>query len=109
MLEKIVNFSMNTFFPLKWKTTVSNEPSQINQRLKRVIRDRQKALARRDMQCRALNYESKVKHSKECRPAAWWKEVRKLSGLSATEQSSVLQHIDCREESSPHSLANSIN
>ena len=52
------------------------------------IGDRQKALARGDItkfrslknhinrerkRCRALYYESKVKHLKERHPAAWWK------------------------------------
>ena len=49
MLEKIVNFGMDTLLPLKWKTIVSNEPVWISQRLKRMIRDRKKALARGDI------------------------------------------------------------
>ena len=48
-LEKIVNFSMDTLLPLKRNIIVSNEPAWINKRLKRMIRDRQKALAREDI------------------------------------------------------------
>ena len=47
--------------------------------------------------CRSKFYEEKGKHLKDCKPALWWKEVKRLSGFSsaATADSLVdrLQHL----------------
>ena len=64
--------------------------------------------------CREKYYESKVEHLKDCKPALWWKEVKKLSGMSAADsnQASMLLHIDCGQGEAPVSntvLANVIN
>ena len=32
--------------------------------------------------CRAQYYESKVNHLKDCKPSVWWKEIKRLSGMS---------------------------
>lgn len=98
ILGKVVNTGMDILLPIMSKTIVVNEPSWVNQSLKKMIRARQKALARGDMDyfrflrnhvnrerkvCRAKYYDSKVKHLRNCKPATWWKEVKKLSGMSA--------------------------
>ena len=33
--------------------------------------------------CRAHYYESKVNHLKDCKPSVWWKEIKRLSGMSS--------------------------
>ena len=43
-------------------------------------------------------YDSKVSQLKECKPSAWWKEVKKLSGMSSAVRDSdelmrSLQHV----------------
>ena len=70
----------------------------MSQSLKQLIRRRQRALNQSDQSifralrnqvnrerktCRAKFYKSKVEHLKNCSPAAWWKEVKKLSGMAA--------------------------
>ncbi|KAK2563987.1 hypothetical protein P5673_012191 [Acropora cervicornis] len=32
--------------------------------------------------CRAKYYEAKVSNLKKCKPSVWWKEVKKLSGMT---------------------------
>ena len=60
--------------------------------------------------CRAKYYEAKVSHLRECKPSVWWKEVKKLSGMSPASEtrnntSKLLQHLGF----SPGALANYIN
>ena len=38
--------------------------------------------------CRQLYYDSKVSQLKECKPSAWWNEVKKLSGMSSAVRDS---------------------
>ena len=62
--------------------------------------------------CRAKYFQAKVEHLKECKPSAWWNEVKKLSGcsLAFTERSYVtksLQHL--YGPSDDATLANIIN
>lgn len=60
--------------------------------------------------CRAKYYEAKVSHLRECKSSVWWKEVKKLSGLSPASETrantnKLLQHLGF----SPGVLANYIN
>ena len=62
--------------------------------------------------CRQRYYDSKVSQLKDCKPSAWWKEV-KLSGMSSAVRDSdelmrSLQHIS-EESLSASNLANLIN
>ena len=63
--------------------------------------------------CRQRYYDSKVSQLKECKPSAWWKEVKKLSGMSSAVRDSdelmrSLRHIS-EESLSASDLANLIN
>ena len=84
--------------PMKSETVVSNEPPWITSSLRNLIKLRQNALKcgnsvefkrlrnlinRGRKQCRAKYYEAKVKHLKDCKPADWWKDVKKLSGMKS--------------------------
>jgi hypothetical protein len=132
LLELIINTGMDRLLPLKSKTIVTSEPPWINQSLKCLIRKRQKALDQEDevlfrtlrnrvncerKMCRAKYFKSKVEHLMECKPASWWKEVKKLSGMttvnsSQTDLISTLQHIGCDQGEGTVSnsvLANVIN
>ena len=33
--------------------------------------------------CRAKYYEASVQHLRQCKPSAWWKEVKRLSGMKS--------------------------
>ena len=88
----------DTLLPLKSKLNVSNDLPWISQSLKKLIRHRQAALARGDetlfkslrnqvnrehKSCRGKFYSSKVEYLKTCSRAEWWKEAKKLSGISS--------------------------
>ena len=128
MFKKIVNTGMNTLLPMKSKTIIINEPPWLNKNLKKMIRARQKALSSGDMatcrslrnrvnrerkSCRSKYYDSRVKQPKENDPSGWWKEIKKLSGMSAVTRDStlsILQHTPCGPaEPTPPNIANVIN
>ena len=128
MLEKIVITGMNSLLPMKRKTIITSEPPWLNENLKKLIRARQEALSLGDMatfrllrnqvnrerkSSRAKYYDSRVKQLKECDPSGWWKEIKKLSGMSAVSRDStvsILQHEICDPvEPTPVNIANVIN
>ena len=128
MLEKIVITGMNSLLPMKRKTIITSEPPWLNENLKKLIRVRQEALSLGDMatfrllrnqvnrerkSSRAKYYDSRVKQLKGCDPSGWWKEIKKLSGMSAVSRDitvSILQHAICDPvEPTPVNIANVIN
>ena len=130
MLESIINYWLDTLLPLKSKLNVSNDPAWISQSLKKLIRRRQVALASGDetlfkslrnqvnrerKSCRRRFYSSKVEYLKTCSRAEWWKEAKKLSGISSqlcVDPISLFRNLDCGSENNPtelESLANMIN
>lgn len=112
---------------MRTKIIHSNEPPWINHALKGLIKRRQKALAQENLPlfrllrnrvnrerktCRGKYYEAKIAHLKECKPSVWWKEVKKLSGMSSASRHSddfakSLHHINA--SSNKQDLANTIN
>ncbi|PFX11873.1 hypothetical protein AWC38_SpisGene24261 [Stylophora pistillata] len=127
LLEQIIKTGLDHILPTQSRRVHSTEPPWITSTLKDLIQARQRALSRGDNQqfrelrnrvnrerkaCRAKYFQAKVEHLKECRPSAWWDEIKKLSGSSPafTERSYVtksLQHL--YEPSDDISLANTIN
>ena len=128
MLETIINTGLDIIISLRCKAIHSNEPPWINPALKYLIKRRQKALAhdnlplfrllrnrvnRERKTCRGKYYRAKIAHLKEFESAVWWKEVKKLSGMSSAFchpddfTKTLIHHID----TSPNKqdLANSIN
>ena len=102
MLETIINIGLEFILPLRKITVLSNEPPWVTSSLKDLIKRRQMALNRGDTQefkylrnqvnrarkvCRAKYYEAKVKHLKEGKASKWWKEVKKLSGMTSVYSS----------------------
>lgn len=104
---------LERILPIQSRRVHSTEPPWITSTLKELIQARQRALSRGDNQhfrefrnrvnrerkaCRAKYFQAKGEHLKECKPSAWWTEVKKLSGSSPafTERSYVttsLQHL----------------
>ena len=97
LLLKIVKTGNDAISPLQSKFIHITEPPWINSSLKSLIRKRQSALNQGDLKefhhlrnrvnperkiCRAKYYEWKVEHLKESSSSSWWKEVKKLSGVS---------------------------
>jgi hypothetical protein len=118
----------DTLLPLKSKLNVSNDPPWISQSLKKIIRDRQAALARGDdtlfkslrnqvnrerKSCRGKFYSSKVEYLKTCSREEWWKEAKKLSSSQVrVDTISLLRNLDCGSENNPtelEDLSNMIN
>ena len=113
LLEQIITTGLDRILPIQSRRVHSTEPPWITSTLKELIQARQHGLSRGDDQqfreirnrvnrerkaCRAKYFQAKVEHLKECKPSAWWNEVKKLSGCSPafTERSYVtksLQHL----------------
>ena len=129
-MQTVVQTGLDIVAPIRTKAIHVTEPPWINQRLKSLIKKRQRALNSGDQAkfCRLRNlvnrerkasrgkyYSNKVEHLKECSPAKWWTEVKKLSGMSkatSAEDNIIksLKHL-CVEDTGEDvdTLANSIN
>ncbi|XP_068749281.1 uncharacterized protein [Montipora capricornis] len=126
--QSIIQHGLDSVLPLRSKTIHSRDPPWVNSALKDLIKRRQRALAENNQPmfrflrnrvnrerkiCRQRYYDSKVSQLKECKPSAWWNEVKKLSGMSSAVRDSnelmrSLQHIS-EEPLSALDLANLIN
>ena len=127
LFEEIVKTGLDHIIPLRSKTIHLSKPPWMNSTLKRLIRSRQIALAqgnhdefrrlrnrvnRERKTCRSKYYHAKVQHLKESKPSLWWKEVKKLSGMTPTAGTrddlvNLLQHLELNASSTD--LANMIN
>ena len=120
MLEHIINFGLDFLLPIKKTILINNEPPWMTKSLKQLIHRRGKALDdldsfkklrnqvnRERKSCRKRFYRNKVEHLKSCSPATWWKEIKKLSGVSSPVPShedmmSILHNIDKESLPSDH-------
>ena len=127
-LQDFVQCGLDSILPVQSKSIHSTDPPWVNPALKDLIRRRQMALAENNQPmfrslrnrvnrerkiCRARYFDAKVSHLKECKPSNWWKEVKKLSGMSSAVRDSgelmrSLQHINS-ESSCASDLSNLIN
>jgi hypothetical protein len=128
LLEIIVKTGLDLILPLRLKTVHLNDPPWFSSTLKNLIKRHQRALTKGDSSefhilknhvncerkiCRARYYEAKVAYLKDCKPSSWWKEIKKLSGMSPVSGGrndnilESLQHID--GVSNAKDLANVIN
>ena len=128
MLRTIVQTGRDLVAPVKTKTTYTTEPPWINRKIKSLIKRRQRSLAlgnrdeyrrlrncvnRERKACRAKYYDHQVEHLKKCSPARWWKEVKKLSGISKASigKDSIiksLKHLE-GEDATDNALADRVN
>ena len=132
IFELIIKTGLDVLLPTKSKVKVSNEPPWMTQALRSLIHRRQKALASGDLtmfrslrnqvnrerkSLRAKFYEKRVKHLKSCAPATWWREVKRLCGMSeqvSDRENTIamlhnLEDIPDSLSSNPGNLANLIN
>ena len=130
MLQTILQTGLDIILPLKSKTVYPNEPPWINSTLKKLIKKRQRALNQGDhaefnflrnrvnrerKMCRSKYYECRVHHLKECSPAVWWAEIKRLGGVansSGTRNNvlkSIQHHLEGVSDLSPIDLANHVN
>ena len=95
--EMIINTGLDAIAPTKEKVIITNEPPWVSSSFKNLIRNRQKAFTQGDRMAfrklrnqvnrerknlRAKYYDAKVKQLGSCAPATWWKEIKRLSGIS---------------------------
>jgi hypothetical protein len=129
LFQTIINNGLDSIIPLLNKTVRLNEPPWMNTTMKVLIRKRQKAIKqkrttefkrlrnqinRQIKKCRAKCYENSVHHLKQCKPSAWWKEVKKLGGMNVIVGISdkivkALRPRDDPSSSDKRDLANEIN
>ena len=134
-ISLLPSLSKDTLLPVRTKVKCVNDPPWISLKLKQPIRQRQKNLKqgnfitfrrlrnevnRERKSCRSKFYDAKVKELKESAPNRWWKEVKKLSGMSDQvadpgDVTSLLRNLETDSEdltsidSNPIQLANLIN
>ena len=112
--QSIIQYGLDSVLPMRSKIIHSSDPPWVNPALKDLIRRRQRALVennqplfrllrnrvnRERKTCRAQYYDTKVSQLKECKPSSWWKEVKKLCGMSSAVRDSgelmrSLQHLN---------------
>ena len=128
LLEELIKTGLDTVLPLRSKTVQLNEPPWVNSTLKNLITKRQTALTqgktlefrqlrnrvnRERKICRAKYYEAKIDHLKTCKPSVWWREIKKISGMTPAsttcDMSKSLRHIADSPDASTSDLANTIN
>lgn len=126
-LTEIITSGLNYIMPEKSISLHCNDPPWINEDLKRLIKQRQRAFScgnattfkfyrnkvnRVRKACRASFYTSKVEHLKQLKPKEWWREVKRISGMisfsKTTNISSQLQ-VENTDHLSSTELANFIN
>lgn len=113
LFENIIKTDLDFIIPLRSKTIHRSEPPWMTEKLKNLIKRRQCALTKGNMDtfrslrnyvnrerkiCRAKYYEAEVSHLKECKPSVLWKVVKKLSGMTPAsetrdETSKLMQHL----------------
>ena len=101
-METILTVLLDYILPLRSVKTWSNEPPWMTPELSSLIKKRQIALRqgntvqfkylrnrvnRKRKSCRAKYYAKSVQHLKQCKPSAWWDEVKKLSGSKSVYKS----------------------
>ena len=65
--------------------------------------------------CRSKYYECRVQHLKECSPAVWWAEIKRLGGVTNSSGTmnnvlkSIQHHLEGVSDLSPIDLANHVN
>lgn len=108
LLLTIVKTGLDAITLLQSKVVHITEPPWINYSLKNLIRERQSELNQGNLEgfrrlrnrvnrerkiCRTNHYQRKVEHFKNRSSSSWWKNVKKLSGVSkpGTEDCNILK------------------
>ena len=86
-------------FEKSYKKTTESPRSRKSTAVSRLLRNK---VNRERKTCRAKYYEAKVNYLKECKPSMWWKEVKKLSGMSSfsKDEDNVIKSLQLIEPSS---------
>ena len=122
--EMIINNGLDAIAPIREKVIITNESPWGSSSFKKLIRNRQKAFTQGDLmtfrklrnqvnrerkKLRAKYYDVKVKQLGNCAAATWWKEIKRLSGISEhvtrrDDTVSMLSNIERNSDLSPYSV-----
>ena len=112
--------------PIKTRTIHNNDAPWISDKLKRSIKNRQRALQSGNSiefkyyrnvvnmerkKCKSSYYDCKIKNLKHVKPRNWWSAVKKISGMDTITKSDLLSNlqIDDLANLSDIEVANKIN
>ena len=124
--NQIVSDSLNLIMPIKTRTIHNNDAPWMSDKLKRSIKNRQRALQSGNSiefkyyrnvvnmerkKCKSSYYDCKIKNLKHVKPKNWWSAVKKISGMDTITKSDLLSNlqIDDLDNLSDIEVANKIN
>ena len=128
-IEMIINTGLDAIAPTKENVIITNEPPWVSSSFKKLIRNRQKAFTQGDFMAfrklrnqvnrdkkkvHAKNYDAKVEQLGSCAPPTWWKEIKRLSGITEHvsrrhDTVSMLSNIECNSDPNSPSEAELAN
>ena len=124
--NQIVSDSLNLIMPIKTRTIHNNDAPWMSDKLKRSIKNRQRALQSGNSiefkyyrnvvnmerkKCKSSYHDCKIKNLKHVKPKNWWSAVKKISGMDTITKSDLLCNlqIDDLYNLSDIEVANKIN
>ena len=124
--NKIILDSLNFIMPVKIRIVHNNDAPWMSDKLKRLIKKRQRALQSGNRsefkyyrnvvnmerkKCKAAYYDNKIKNLKHVKPRNWWSAVKKISGMDTIIGSDLLSnlHVDDLNNLSDLQVGNKIN
>ncbi|CAB4016222.1 Hypothetical predicted protein [Paramuricea clavata] len=124
--NKIVSDSLNLIMPIKIRTIHNNDAPWMSDKLKRSIKNRQRALQSGNSiefkyyrnvvnmerkKCKSSYYDCKIKNLKHVKPRNWWSAVKKISGMNTITKPDLRSNlqIDDLDNLSDIEVANKIN
>ena len=127
LFADLISIGLDNIMPLKTFKLHINDQPWVTAEFKKLIKLRQRAFAKGDKDlfhvyrnrvnrerksCRARFYSSKVQHLKETKPSQWWRDVKKIAGMTSTAVSDDLRsklHLYQIDDLHSHEIANLIN
>ena len=126
LFNQIVSDSLNLIMPIKTWTIHNNDAPWMSDKLKRSIKNRQRALqswnsiefkyyrnvvSMERKKCKSSYYDCKIKNLKHVKPKNWWSAVKKISGMDTITKSDLLSNLQIEDldNLSDIEVANKIN
>ena len=106
--NQIVSDSLNLIMAIKTRTIHNNDAPWMSDKLKRSIKNRQRALQSGNSiefkyycnvvnmernKCKSSYYDCKIKSLKHVKPKNWWSAVKKISGMDTITKSDLLSNL----------------
>ena len=127
LFADLIRIGLDNIMPLQtFKLHVNDQP-WVTPEFKNLIKHRQKAFVKGDKQlynlyrnrvnrerksCRARFYSSKVQQLKDTKPHQWWRDVKKIAGMTSSSVPDDFRsklHLDQIDDLDSHAIANLVN